>query len=94
MINKETTTSNNTTATIDMTRKKFKKSPKGYPIDWSGKTGIYLYSEWLDYDGYDGGGAWIHTYRDVAAEKILNAYFNAKADNEQREFNRKMGIKA
>jgi hypothetical protein len=86
MINKET-------RTIDITRKKFKKSPKGYPIDWSGKTGIYLYSEWLAYDGYDGGGAWIHTYRDVAGEKALNAYFNAKVNSEEREFKRKMGIK-
>jgi len=73
-------------------KKKFKKSPKGHPIDWSGKSGIYLYSEWLVYSGYDGGGAWIHTYRDVAGEKALNAYLKAKANSEEREFNRKIGI--
>jgi len=73
-------------------KRKFKKSPKGYPIDWSGKSGIYLYSEWLVYSGYEGGGAWIHTYRDVEGEKALNAYWNAKADREEIEFSRKMGI--
>ena len=73
--------------------RKFKKSPKGFPIDWSGKTGIYESSQWLVYSGYDGGGAWIHTYRDVVGEKVLNAYWNAKAGREEIEFNRKMGIK-
>ena len=73
-------------------KRKFKKSPKGDPIDWSGKSGIYLYSEWLVYSGYENGGAWIHTYRDVEGEKALNAYWNAKDDREEIEFSRKMGI--
>lgn len=73
-------------------KRKFKKSPKGHPIDWSGKSGIYLYSDWFFYSGYEGGGAWIHTYRDVEGEKALNAYWNAKADREEMQFNRKMGI--
>ena len=73
-------------------KRKFKKSPKGNPIDWSGKTGIYLYSEWFVYSGYEGGGAWVHTYRDVEGEKASNAFWNAKADCEEIEFNRKMGI--
>lgn len=73
-------------------KKKFKKSPKNYPIDWSGKSGIYLYSEWLVYEGYDGGGAWIHTYRDIEGEKARYAYLKAQALSEDREFNSKMGL--
>jgi len=80
-------------------KKKFKKSPKGYPIDWSGKSGIYLYSEWFEYDGYQDSGilsnvyrAWIHVYRDVAGESALNSYFKAKTNSEEREFNRKLEI--
>jgi len=56
------------------------------------KTGIYLYSEWFVYSGYEGGGAWVHTYRDVEGERASNAFWNAKADCEEIEFNRKMGI--
>lgn len=74
----------------DGDRKKFKKSPKGWPIDFSGRTGIYLYSEWFVFEGYEGGGAWIHTYRDVEGEKARHAYLNAQASSEEREFNKNM----
>jgi hypothetical protein len=75
---------------IEMTKKKFKKSPKGNPIDFSGRSGIYEYSEWFSYEGYEGGGAWIHIYRDIEGEKARYAYLNAQASSEEREFNKKM----
>jgi len=74
-----------------MKKRKFKKSPKGNPIDFSGRTGVYLYSEWLAYDGYEGGGAWVHTYRDVRGEKARYAYLRAQAVAEERDFKKKMG---
>lgn len=73
-------------------KKKFKKSPKGNPIDFSGRSGIYLYSEWFAYEGYEGGGAWVHTYRDIEGEKARYAYLKAQALSEDREFNSKMGL--
>ena len=78
----------------DGDRKKFKKSPEGWPIDFSGRTGIYLYSEWFVYKGYEGGGAWIHTYRDVKGEKARNAYLMAKASFEERQFQARLSGKA
>jgi hypothetical protein len=52
-----------------------------------------LYSEWLDYEGYEGGGAWVHTYHDIKGEKTRYAYLKAQASAEDRDFNKKMGIK-
>ena len=48
----------------------------------------YEYSTWM---GDDLG--WVDTFRDVEGEKALNAYYQAKADFEERDFQRKMGFK-
>lgn len=47
----------------------------------------YEYSTWM---GSDLG--WVNTYRDVSGEKILNDFYRARADYEERDFQRKMGI--
>ena len=73
-------------------KKKFEESPENYPIDWSGKSGIYLHSEWLEDYAYDNWGFWVHVYRDVEGEKARHAYLNAQASFEDREFNSKIGL--
>jgi hypothetical protein len=35
---------------------------------------------------------WVDTFRDVEGEKALNAYYQAKADFEERDFQRKMNM--
>lgn len=47
----------------------------------------YEYSTWM---GDDLG--WVDTFRDVEGEKALNAYYQAKADFEERDFQRKMNF--
>lgn len=47
----------------------------------------YLYSEWM---GDDLG--WVDTFRDIEHEKTLEAYYRARADYEERDFQRKMGL--
>lgn len=47
----------------------------------------YEYSTWM---GNDLG--WVDTFRDVEGEKALNAYYQAKADFEERDFQRKMNM--
>jgi len=47
----------------------------------------YEYSTWM---GSDLG--WVDTFRDIEGEKILNAYYQAKADFEDRDFERKMKL--
>ena len=46
----------------------------------------YEYSTWM---GSDLG--WVDTFRDVRGEKALTAYYKARADYEERDFQRKMG---
>lgn len=48
---------------------------------------IYEYSTWM---GYDLG--WVDTFRDTEGEKALTAYYKARADYEERDFQRKMGM--
>ena len=45
----------------------------------------YEYSTWM-------GQAleWVDTFRDIKGEKALNNYYKAKADYEERDFQRKM----
>ena len=45
----------------------------------------YEYSTWM-------GQAleWVDTFRDVNGEKILNNYYQAKADYEEKDFQRKI----
>jgi len=47
----------------------------------------YEYSTWM---GEDLG--WVDTFRDVEGEKALEAYYKARADYEERDFQRKMGL--
>ena len=47
----------------------------------------YEYSTWM---GADLG--WVDTYRDVKGEEALAAYYKARADYEERDFQRKMGM--
>jgi hypothetical protein len=47
----------------------------------------YEYSTWM---GDDLG--WVDTFRDVEGEKALNTYYQAKADFEERDFQRKMNM--
>lgn len=60
-------------------KKKFKgKSLKGWR---------YEYSTWM---GDDLG--WVDTFRDIEGEKTLEAYYKARADYEEKDFQRKMGM--
>ncbi len=45
----------------------------------------YEYSTWM---GSDLG--WVDTFRDVEGEKAVAAYYKARADYEERDFQRKM----
>jgi len=47
----------------------------------------YEYSTWM---GEDLG--WIDTFRDIEGEKALTNYYKARADYEERDFQRKMGL--
>ena len=47
----------------------------------------YKYSTWM---GKDLG--WIDTFRDIEGEKALTNYYKARADYEERDFQRKMGL--
>jgi len=47
----------------------------------------YDYSTWM---GEDLG--WVDTFRDVEGEKALEAYYKARADYEEKDFQRKMGL--
>ena len=47
----------------------------------------YEYSTWM---GDDLG--WVDTFRDTIGEKALTAYYKARADYEERDFRRKMGM--
>lgn len=47
----------------------------------------YEYSTWM---GDDLG--WVDTFRDVKGEKALENYYKARADYEERDFQRKMGL--
>lgn len=47
----------------------------------------YEYSTWM---GDDLG--WVDTFRDTESEKALTAYYKARADYEERDFQRKMGM--
>jgi len=47
----------------------------------------YIESEYM---GEDLG--WVDSYRDVEGEKYLEAYYKARADYEERDFQRKMGL--
>jgi hypothetical protein len=35
---------------------------------------------------------WVDTFRDIEHEKALEAYYKARADYEERDFQRKMGL--
>jgi len=35
---------------------------------------------------------WIDTFRDIEGEKALTNYYKARADYEERDFQRKMGL--
>ena len=48
----------------------------------------YEYSTWM---GTELG--WVDTFRDTQGEKALNNYYQAKADYEERDFQRKIGAK-
>lgn len=69
---------------------RFKRAPRGYPIDRSSHL-VYLNSSWLNHSGYEDGGTWVHTYKDKRASKTMNAYYKAKANREEYEFNKRMG---
>jgi len=47
----------------------------------------YEYSTWM---GSDLG--WVDTFRDIEGEKALNAYYIARANFKERDFQRKMGL--
>lgn len=47
----------------------------------------YEYSTWM---GVDLG--WVDTFRDIKGEKVLEAYYNARADYEEETFNLKWGF--
>jgi len=47
----------------------------------------YEYSTWM---GPDLG--WVDTFRDMEGEKALTAYYKARADYEERDFQQKMGL--
>ena len=47
----------------------------------------YLYSEWM---GDDLGQ--VDTFRDIEHEKTLETYYKARADYDERDFQRKMGL--
>jgi len=49
----------------------------------------YEYSTWM---GADLG--WVDTFRDIEGEKVLNNYYKAKADFEERDFLRKINGKS
>lgn len=51
-----------------------------------------MYSEWLAYECYEGGGVWVHIYNDVEGEKARYAYLNAQANYEEKKFNKLMGV--
>jgi len=47
----------------------------------------YEYSTWM---GSDLG--WVDTFRDIQGEKVLNAFYKARADYEEMDFKRKINI--
>ena len=47
----------------------------------------YEYSSWM---GQALG--WVDTFRDLKGEKVLNNYYQAKADYEERIFNKKINF--
>jgi len=60
-----------------------KKKLKGKKLDRC----KYEYSTWM---GRDLG--WVDTFRDIEGERTLEAFYKARADFEERDFQLKMGL--